>query len=93
MGRHKVADIYDESSRVVCLQTFLREGTDVTIAACGVEVGLRRLQPDLLAEESDFAEVIDVFSIKPLDEEVILASAEKTRHVVTVGGAQRGNRP
>ena len=85
MGRHKVADIYDESFKGgLPFANVLREGTDVTIAACGVEVAQALAAADLLAEEKISAEVIDVFSIKPLDEEVILASAEKTRHVVTV---------
>ena len=85
MGRHKVADIYDESFKGgLPFANVLREGTDVTIAACGVEVAQALAAADLLAEEKISAEVIDVFSVKPLDEEVILASAEKTRHVVTV---------
>ena len=85
MGRHKVADIYDESFKGgLPFANVLREGADVTIAACGVEVAQALAAADLLAEEKISAEVIDVFSIKPLDEEIILASAEKTRHVVTV---------
>ena len=85
MGRHKVVDIYDDSFKGgLPFANVLREGTDVTIAACGVEVAQALAAADLLAEEKISAEVIDVFSIKPLDEEVILASAEKTRHVVTV---------
>lgn len=64
--------------------TVLREGTDVTIAAIGLEVSQALLAADLLAEEGISAEVIDVFSVKPLDEDTILASARKTGRVVTV---------
>ena len=62
----------------------MREGTDVTLAACGVEVAQSLKAAEILAQEGISAEVIDVFSIKPLDEGVILASAAKTRRVVTV---------
>ncbi|HBT94715.1 MAG TPA: transketolase [Coriobacteriia bacterium] len=61
----------------------LREGGDVTIVACGVEVGQALSAAASLAERGIEAEVIDAFSIKPLDSETILTSARKTGHVVT----------
>ncbi|MGJ3509292.1 transketolase family protein [Enemella sp. A6] len=67
----------DEGGRV------LREGTDVTLVACGIEVGEALAAADLLAEEGISAEVIDMFRIKPLDSELLLRSAGKTGRVVT----------
>ena len=61
----------------------LREGSDVTIVACGVEVEQAMKAADLLAKEGVSAEVIDAFSVKPLDVETIAASARKTGAVVT----------
>jgi transketolase len=61
----------------------LREGVDVTLAACGVMVERALAAVDLLAAEGLSAEVIDVMSVKPLDEETLLASAAKTGAVVT----------
>lgn len=61
----------------------VREGTDVTICACGVEVAHALVAAERLAERGVSCEVIDVFSVKPLDEETILASASKTGRVVT----------
>jgi transketolase len=61
----------------------LREGTDVTLAACGFMVSEALAAADLLAAEGISAEVIDVASIKPLDAETIIASARKTGAVVT----------
>lgn len=61
----------------------LREGTDVTIAACGLMVERALKAADTLAEQGISAEVINVPTIKPLDEETILASVRKTGHVVT----------
>lgn len=63
--------------------TVVREGTDVTIVATGICVGSALEAADKLAEEGVSAEVIDICTIKPLDEELIIASAKKTGKVVT----------
>ena len=84
LGRHKVPEVYDETFvGGVPFAGVVREGTDVTICACGVEVAQALAAADALAEKGISAEVIDVFSVKPLAEDVILASAEKTGRVVT----------
>ena len=62
----------------------LREGTDLTIIATGLEVGYALEAADRLAEDGIHAEVINIHTIKPLDEELVLASAKKTGKVVTV---------
>ena len=61
----------------------LRDGSDVTIAATGLGVQLALEASDILASEGISAQVIDIHTIKPLDEELILASAKKTGKVVT----------
>lgn len=61
----------------------LREGTAVTIAATGICVGAALEAADMLAQEGVKAEVINVCTIKPLDEELIKSSARKTGKVVT----------
>ncbi len=63
--------------------TLVREGTDVTIVATGICVGSALEAADKLAEDGISAEVINICTIKPLDEELILASARKTGKVVT----------
>ena len=60
----------------------LRQGTDVTIVACGVEVEQALAAAEELAAEGISADVIDAFSVKPLDRETIVASAKKTGRVV-----------
>ena len=62
----------------------LREGTDVTIVATGLCVNSALVAAEKLAEEGVSAEVINIHTIKPLDEELILCSAAKTGKVVTV---------
>ena len=84
LGRHKVPEVYDESFKGgLPFASVLREGTDVSLLATGVEVAQALAAADLLAERGISAEVVDVFSISPLDEDTILASAAKTCKVVT----------
>ena len=61
----------------------LREGTDLTIVATGLCVNSALEAAEKLAAESISAEVINIHTIKPLDEEIILKSAKKTGKVVT----------
>lgn len=61
----------------------LREGSDVTIVASGITVASALEAADKLAADGISAEVINIHTIKPLDEELILASAKKTGKVVT----------
>ena len=61
----------------------LREGTDVTVVATGLMVAEALAAAEELAEKGVSAEVINIHTIKPLDEELVRASAAKTGHVVT----------
>lgn len=65
-----------------------REGSDVTIIATGVMTYQSLLAAQTLAKDGISAEVIHVATIKPLDEAVVLSSAKKTGHVITVEEAQ-----
>ena len=62
----------------------LREGTDVTIIATGLPVSEAIIAAEELVKEGISAEVINMHTIKPLDEELVIASAKKTGKVVTV---------
>lgn len=62
----------------------VREGRDVTIVATGICVDSALGAAEKLAAEGVDAEVINICTIKPLDEELIVASAKKTGKVVTV---------
>ncbi len=63
--------------------TVVREGTDVTIVATGICVGNALEAAEMLEKEGVSAEVINICTIKPLDEEIIINSAKKTGKVVT----------
>ena len=64
--------------------TVVREGKDVTIVATGICVDSALGAAKMLEEEGISAEVVNICTIKPLDEEIILNSAKKTGKVVTV---------
>ena len=62
----------------------VRQGTDVTIVANGLMVAEAIQAGETLAEQGISAEIINIATIKPLDEELIIASARKTGKVITV---------
>lgn len=62
----------------------MKEGTDVTIVATGLEVNEALQAAKLLEEDGIHAEVINIHTIKPIDKELLAASAKKTGKVVTV---------
>lgn len=62
----------------------MREGKDVTIVATGLEVSESLEAAKLLEADGISAEVINIHTIKPLDAELVVASAKKTGKVVTV---------
>lgn len=85
LGREPLPEVYDEGFTCdVPFANVLREGSDISIMACGVEVAQALAAADALAAEGISAEVVDVMSVKPLDEEAIIASAAKTGRVLTV---------
>lgn len=62
----------------------MREGKDVTLIATGLEVYHTLLAAEMLAEEGIDAEVINIHTIKPIDEELIVNSIKKTGKAVTI---------
>ena len=62
----------------------MKEGKDVTIIATGLEVSESLEAAKLLEADGISAEVIDIHTIKPIDRELVIASAKKTGKVVTV---------
>lgn len=65
-----------------------REGSDVTIVATGTMTYHAMVAAEILAADGVQAEVVHVATVKPLDKDTILASARKTRAVVTAEEAQ-----
>ena len=64
--------------------TVLREGTDVTIIANGLCVGESLEAAEKLAADGINAKVINMATVKPLDDELVITAAKETGKVVTV---------
>ena len=62
----------------------LRDGSDITIIATGLEVSEALDAAEMLSKENISAQVINIHTIKPLDEELVLAAAKKTGRIFTV---------
>ena len=83
-GRLAVPRIFDEDYKFEWGKAVvLNEGTDVTICATGLMVNEAIEAQKILAEDGISAEIINVHTIKPLDDETILNSAAKTGAIVT----------
>lgn len=79
MGRAAVGAVYAPGTELeLGKANVLKEGSDVTIIACGIEIAEANKAAAQLEAEGISAEVIDAYSIKPLDNETILASLAKT---------------
>jgi len=61
----------------------LRDGKDLTIIAVGMNVQMALKAAEILAAEGISARVIDMHTIKPLDEELVLKAAQETGCIVT----------
>jgi len=83
-GRIKFPVIFDQSYEfLVGKGVCLRQGKDVTLAACGIMVHQALAAAELLASERISAEVLNLSTIKPLDEDLLVESVAKTGCIVT----------
>ncbi|BDF06034.1 transketolase family protein [[Clostridium] hylemonae] len=84
LGRDLAEDIFDENkSFYPGGADVLREGADVTIAACGLMVEQALLAASALRCEGINATVLNTYSVKPLPEALLLERARKTKAFVT----------
>ena len=84
LARKAVTNIYEEGSEFKLGKgNVLREGKDVTLIAAGVEVEEALIAAELLEKDGISAKVVDMFCIRPLDRELVIASARETGAIVT----------
>lgn len=84
MGRAKVEDVISPDAEFVPgKSTTLADGSDITIMACGIMTQQALQAAKMLAEEGISARVINMSSIKPIDEEAIVKAAKETGAIVT----------
>ena len=85
LGRRFDVDVPEEPYEVpIGKASIAREGTDVTLVGIGYTTGVCLDAAEELAARGYSAEVIDLLSLSPMDDEAIVASVQKTRKIVVV---------
>lgn len=84
VGRPKLPIVYTEGARFQLGKADqLREGSDLTLIACGLMLEPALRAADALAEEGIEARVLNMATLKPLDEDAIMRAARETGAIVT----------
>lgn len=84
LGRSKVETIFDENYKFrLGKGVVVKDGTDVTLIACGIMVEVALRAAELLAADNISAAVVNISTIKPIDAALIAKMAEQTGAVVT----------
>ncbi|MDZ5034432.1 transketolase family protein, partial [Clostridium perfringens] len=83
-GRCTTPDLYDENNKFeIGKGSLLKEGNDITIIATGMMVAKALDAAKILEEEGINARVINMATIKPIDEEIIIKAAKETKGIIT----------
>lgn len=84
LGRSAVPNVYGEDEELTIGKgVTLREGLAVTLVATGIMVDAALKAADILAGEGIDARVLDLHTIKPLDEDILIKAALETGGIVT----------
>lgn len=84
MARSKTDMVHDASQKFQPGQAItIRDGNDVTIAACGITLSMAMQAADILAKDGISCRVLDIFSIKPIDVSALEKAARQTGGIVT----------
>lgn len=84
LGRLNIPVIYDSSADIQLGKgNVVREGNDYTVIACGLMVNEAMMAAETLAAEGINIRIIDMHTIKPLDEDIIMKAAAETKGIVT----------
>ena len=86
VGRNAVEDVYKEECIPFKMNqaTVVKDGMDLTVIACGEMVKPALDAAALLHQEGISARVLDMYCIKPIDQEAIIQAAKETKGIVTV---------
>lgn len=86
VGRNAVEDVYGEEKVPFQMNkaTVVTEGRDITFIACGELVKPAADAAAVLREKGIFARVLDMYCLKPMDEESVINAAKETKAVITM---------
>ncbi len=85
VSRSATEDVYDENMKFKLNKANLVcEGNDIAIITCGELVPYAKAAAKLLEEEGFHATVLDMYCVKPLDQEAVLNVSKKVKCILTV---------
>ena len=86
VGRNPVEDVYEEGAVPFAMDqaAILSQGTDLAIIACGEMVKPARDAAALLEQRGISVTLVDMYCVKPLDEEAVVRAASGAKAVITV---------
>ncbi|MGI6003793.1 MAG: transketolase family protein [Christensenellales bacterium] len=85
MGREPMPELYDEKAHFrLGGSNVLKQGSDAAILACGNMVCVALEAAQALEKRGVKARVVDMYCLKPIDEEAIVSAAKETGHIFTV---------
>lgn len=84
LGRSGVPVLYSEDSEIsIGKSNTVREGSDYTVIACGIMVNEALIAAEELSKENISVRIIDMHTVKPLDESAVISAARETKGIVT----------
>jgi transketolase len=83
LGREKMPVLTQDKKFELGKGMLMRQGKDLTIIATGIMVNEAMVAAEELEKDGISARVINIHTIKPIDEEMILQAAKETKHIVT----------
>ena len=93
LSREVYPDLYTEDTKFELGKgAIVRDGSDVTVIACGIMVHKALEAAKILEERLISVRVVDMYSIKPIDRELIVKCAKETGAIVCAASAPRSRR-
>ncbi len=84
LGRAPVPVVYNEASKIeIGKANTIKEGNDVTIIATGIMIAEAMTAAETLEAEGISVRIVDMHTIKPLDNEAVIKAAKETKGIVT----------
>ena len=84
LGRLNIPVLYDEAADIQLGKgNCVKDGSDATVIACGLMVNEALIAAEELEKEGISLRVIDMHTIKPIDEEIIVKAASETKAIIT----------
>ena len=86
IGRNAVDDVYSDDNIpfVISKATTIRDGTDISLIACGEMVSVAKDAGEILCNHGISARVIDMYCIKPIDITAVEKAAKETKAIITI---------